>query len=173
MKIFFIFTPNGLTMKTLFTFFAFLASGFLSGAVIRWTNDIKGYEIFYVAGLIFGITYVMLNKLIVEATALSLLAIVLSSGAYLCSVIVAINISEPFFLTGFIGAGITGVFFMLLFGVRWTFVVSAAVAGGFLGMLMLITDMDHGYELAYTFSAWQGVVGTLLSLGLRKEKKEH
>ncbi|HEY6159796.1 MAG TPA: hypothetical protein VI112_01195 [Bacteroidia bacterium] len=156
-------------MRPLLFFFAFLASGFLSGAVIHWTHDKDGYEIFYVAGLIFGITYVTLNKLIVKATALSLLAIILSSGAYLCSVIVAMNIREPFFLTGFIGAGITGIFFMLFFGVRWKFVLAAAVAGGLLGMLMLVTDMDHGYGLAYTFSAWQGVVGTLLSLGFKEK----
>jgi hypothetical protein len=154
-------------MKRSLIFPAFLLSGFLSGWLIC-PSDTHSFAVFYIAGLLFGITFAAVNGFAGKKILHSLAFISISTLAYFAATMLCMQGHVHMLLVGLAGAAIVSLGGLLLFKIHPVFVLLAIGAGGALGPLMYITDMDHGNELAYTFSAWQGVVGTLLSAGLYK-----
>src|ERR1051325_2418475 len=153
-------------MKNVLVFPAFLLSGFLSGKLIV-PSDTHSFAIFYIAGLLFGATFLLVNGFIVKKTFESIFFIFLSTLAYFSAVMLCIQANAHMALVGLCGAAIVSIAALSLFKTHPLFALLAIAAGSALALLMYITKMKHENELAYTFSLWQGVVGTLLSVGTR------
>lgn len=148
----------------------FAVSGVLSGALITVRDSRDAPEVWYAGGLFFGIMFVLVNQLIFKKPVKSIAAVAVATGAYFLATQLIAHHNVECFIGALIGALTMSVIYAMLFPMKIGFVTAAVVAGGALGGLMYFTDIDDGPDMAITYGIWHAAVGTLLSLGLKKNE---